>query len=123
MAGGDGQLTTGLLTAVRYVKDNRLLPRGFDKRSASNDIAVRGEAEADADFLGGGDKVRYSVPVGAAEAPFVVEAELWYQPIAYRWAMNLKRYEAAEPSRFVRYYEETAAGSGVVLSRATVSSR
>jgi mono/diheme cytochrome c family protein len=123
MAGSDGQLTTGLLTAVRYVKDNRLLPQGFDKGTASSDIAVRGEAEADADFLGGGDKVRYSVPVAAAQGPFVVEAELWYQPIAYRWAMNLKRYEAAEPSRFVRYYEETAAGSAVPLSRATASSR
>jgi hypothetical protein len=123
MSGSDGQLTTGLLTAVRYVKDNRLLPPGFDKRTASSEIAVRGEAEADADFLGGGDKVRYSVPVVAAQGPFVVEAEVWYQPIAYRWAMNLKRYEAAEPSRFVRYYEETAAGSAVPLSRATASSR
>ena len=46
MAGPSGALTTGLLTAVRYVKDNRLLPRGFDKRTADKDIAVHGEAEA-----------------------------------------------------------------------------
>jgi hypothetical protein len=26
MAGPDGAVTTGLLTAVRFVKDNRLLP-------------------------------------------------------------------------------------------------
>src|SRR5262249_26302154 len=32
-----GHVTTGLLTGVRYLKDNRLLPRGFDKRSADND--------------------------------------------------------------------------------------
>src|SRR5580765_2861329 len=28
MAGADGRLTTGLLTALRYVKDNRVLPHG-----------------------------------------------------------------------------------------------
>src|SRR4030095_12459839 len=30
--------TTGLLMATHYLKDNRLLPRGFDKTSASPDI-------------------------------------------------------------------------------------
>src|SRR5215467_13467370 len=30
-------VTTGLLTAVTYLKDNRLLPRGFDKRTAEPD--------------------------------------------------------------------------------------
>ena len=119
MAAPDGRLTTGLLTAVRYVKDNRLLPRGFDKRTADADIAVHGEAEADPDFSGGSDRIRYSVATGDAQGPFQVEAELWYQPIAYRWAMNLKSYNAAEPQRFVGYYEETAAGSGVMLGRAS----
>jgi hypothetical protein len=56
-----GTPTTGLLTAVRYLKDNRLLPRGFDKASANADVAVQGGAASDADFTGGGDRVRYSV--------------------------------------------------------------
>jgi len=47
-----------------------------------------------------------------------VDAELWYQPIAYRWAMNLKKYDAMEPKRFVSYYEGMASGSGVMLARA-----
>jgi hypothetical protein len=119
MAAPDGRLTTGLLTAVRYAKDNRLLPRGFDKRTADADIAVRGGAETDPDFAGGSDRIRYSVAIGDAPGPFQVEAELWYQPIAYRWAMNLKGYDAAEPQRFVGYYEQTAAGSGVMLVRAS----
>lgn len=123
MVGQDGAPTTGLLTAVRYVKDNRLLPRGFDKRTADTDVAVHGEAEADGDFVGGGDRVRYSVAVADAQGPFRVEAELWYQPIAYRWAMNLKRYDAMEPKRFVGYYEETASGSGVRLAHAAATAR
>jgi hypothetical protein len=121
MVGADGAVTTGLLTALRYVKDNRLLPRGFDKGTAGKDVAVHGEAEGDADFTGGGDQIRYSVALGSAQGPFQVEAELWFQPIAFRWAMNLKKYDAMEPKRFVGYYEEMAAGSGVRLARATAT--
>ena len=69
--------------------------------------------------MGGGDTIRYSVAIGGGEAPFQVEAELWYQPIGYRWAMNLKPYDAAEPKRFVGYYEAMASGSAVMLVRTT----
>jgi hypothetical protein len=121
MVGADGAVTTGLLTALRYVKDNRLLPHGFDKRTADKDVAVRGDAEGDADFSGGGDRIRYAVAVGDAPGPYQVTAELWYQPIAYRWAMNLKKYDAMEPRRFVGYYEEMASGSGVMLAHASAA--
>jgi hypothetical protein len=121
MAGQDGTPTTGLLTALRYVKDNRLLPHGFDKRTAAAEVAVHGAAEGDADFLGGGDRIRYSVGLGNAQGPFRVEAELWYQPIAYRWATNLKKYDAMEPVRFVGYYETMAPGSGVMLAHAAAA--
>jgi hypothetical protein len=121
MVGADGAVTTGLLTAVRYVKDNRLLPRGFDKRTADTEVAVHGDAEGDEDFAGGGDRVRYSVEIGDRQGPLRVDAELWFQPIAYRWAMNLKKYDAAEPKRFVGYYEQTASGSGVTLARASAT--
>jgi hypothetical protein len=121
MVGANGMPTTGLLTALRYVKDNRLLPRGFDKRTADAEIAVHGEAEGDPDFTAGGDRIRYAVAVGAAQGPFQIEAELWYQPIAFRWAMNLKPYDAAEPKRFVGYYESMASGSGVMLAHASAT--
>jgi hypothetical protein len=119
MAGPSGALTTGLLTAVRYVKDNRLLPRGFDKRTADKDVAVHGEALQDADFAGGVDRIRYSVAVGDAQGPFQVDAELWYQPIAHRWAANLKPYDAFEPRRFTGYYDSMSSSSGIVLARAS----
>jgi hypothetical protein len=119
MADSAGRVTTGLLTALRFIKDDRLLPRGFDKRTADQDVAVYGKAETDPDFVGGGDTIRYSVAVSGSEAPFQVEAELWYQPIGYRWAMNLKPYDATEPKRFVGYYEAMAPGSAVMLVRTT----
>ena len=42
MVGENDVVTTGLLTGVRYVKDNRLLPRGFDSATAAWEVAVAG---------------------------------------------------------------------------------
>jgi len=114
-----GKLTTGLLSAVRYVKDNRLLPRGFRKQDADAEIAVLGAAAQDQDFTGGGDKIRYSMNIANAQGPFQVDAELMFQPIGYRWANNLKPYNAEESKRFVGYYESMASGSAVIITHAT----
>jgi hypothetical protein len=115
MADNRGQVTTGLLSAVRYVKDNRLLPRGFEKEDAPEDIAVRGMAAEDVDFDSQGDSILYSVAVDESGRPFSVEAALRYQPVAYRWARNLSAYEAAETDRFVRYYGQMAQESDAAL--------
>jgi len=116
-----GHVTTGLAAAVGYLKDSRLLPAGFDKQTADKDIAVVGDAMADPNFTEGGDVVRYSVSLGDAAGPFHVEAELWYQPIGFRWAHNLAPYDAAEPKRFVQYYDSLAGSSAVILAHAEAS--
>ena len=112
-----GGVTTGLLSATQYLKDNRLLPRGFDKTTAAAEIGVYGEARADADFVGGGDRVHYRIPASAS-GPLTFEVELRYQSIAYRWAQNLERYDAPEPKRFLSYYSATADGSSVLVATA-----
>jgi len=117
MADSSGMVTTGLLHAVRYAKDNRLLPLGFDKKTAGADVAVTGAALNDADFSGGSDRIRYSIDPGNAQGPFRISAELCYQPIGYRWAENLKSYDADEPRRFTGYYEAASADSMVVLAQ------
>lgn len=57
----NGDVTTALLSGVGYAKDNRLLPRGFDKRTAEPDIAVYGGAAQDPAFTDAGHRVRYSI--------------------------------------------------------------
>jgi nitrate/TMAO reductase-like tetraheme cytochrome c subunit len=114
----NGKVTTGLLHAVGYLKDNRVLPHGFDKATADNDISVKGGAADDPEFNDKGSTVRYVVSTGGATGPLKVEAELWYQPIGFRWAHNLAPYKASEPQRMVRYYEAAAGKSAVVLARA-----
>ena len=117
-----GAVTTGLLHGFRYVKDNRLLPRGFDKATADKDVAVHGEAAADADFTGSGDRIRYVVDVGSAQGPFEVQAELCYQSIGYRWAQNSRR-DTAEGARFIGYYNSMASASSAVLARTAATVR
>ena len=115
----EGRVTTGLLAAVAYLKDNRILPAGFDKTTAEKDIAVRGDAADDPNFVAGGATVRYSVPTGSGEGPFHVEAELCYQPIGFRWAHNLEAYQnAAEPHRFVSYYDSMSSSTATILAHA-----
>jgi hypothetical protein len=118
-----GRVTTGLAAAVGYLKDNRLLPSGFQKQTADADIAVVGDAADDPNFTAAGNLVQYSIELGDAQGPFQVEAELWYQPIGFRWALNLGPYQSAETRRFVSYYESMSSSSATVLSRAAASSR
>ena len=111
--------TTGLLTATQYLKDNRLLPRGFDKATADAAVAVAGAARQDPDFTGNGDVVHYSVPVPATGGPLTVDVELLYQPIGFRWAHNLEKYDAPEPKRFVTYFNAMSSSSWVVVAKAS----
>jgi hypothetical protein len=113
----DGHVTTGLAAAVGYLKDNRLLPAGFQKQTADEDIAVVGDAADDPNFNDLGDSVHYSVAMGNAQGPFQVEAELWYQPIGFRWAHNLASYDAPETKRIVGYYDSMPQATAIVLAR------
>jgi hypothetical protein len=122
MVDGDGAVTTGLLSGARYIKDNRLLPRGFDKTTAETAVAVHGAALSDPDFTGGTDRVRFSVDVGQGAGPFEIDVALRFQTISYRWAENLKPYDSFETRRFVSYYESMSAVSSEVLVRAQATS-
>jgi hypothetical protein len=118
----EGHVTTGLLTAVGYLKDNRLLPAGFNKASADKDIQVVGDAAQDPNFTDKGDTVRYSVPAGTSAGPFHIDAELWYEPIGFRWAHNMAQYPAHEPQRMVKYYESLSPSAAIVLGKANANS-
>jgi hypothetical protein len=116
----ENRLTTTLLRAKEYLKDNRLLPSGFEQGAPYEDIAVHGGAREDEDFQGGGDEIQYVADVGSAEGPFVVTVEILYQSIGYRWAENLRLQDGSEIERFLGYYDSIP-NLPVVVARATVS--
>lgn len=101
MGDPNGQVTTTLLRAQNYLKDNRLLPIGFDKATADPVIAVYGEASVDEDFRGGGDQIIYQIP--AAPGAYTIEVELLYQSIGYRWSERFRGEENPEGSEYYEY--------------------
>lgn len=119
MADIKGNVTTGLIEATEFIKDNRILPMGFNKATASEDIMVQGRAGNDRDFSGAKDTVHYHVQIDRNQGPFTIQAELMYQPIAFRWAHNLKEEKGTEIDRFVSYYEDMARQSWIVLAQET----
>ncbi|MBN1308657.1 MAG: hypothetical protein JXA18_12105 [Chitinispirillaceae bacterium] len=115
MAAPDSSVTTGLLNAASYLKDNRILPLGFTKATVPPDVAVRGSAAVDPDFEGGHDRIVYRFPKGKNEGALTITVELWYQPIGYRWANNLTSLSAFEPERFIAMYRDMDGRETAVL--------
>ncbi|MFO1247345.1 MAG: hypothetical protein U1E93_03785 [Alphaproteobacteria bacterium] len=71
-----GRVTTGLLYGSHYLKDNRILPKGFDKKNADPQIAVVGPARDDPRFIGGSAAITYSV----AAPRITLRAPTGYRP-------------------------------------------
>ncbi len=88
MADTDGNVTHTLLRAASYVKDNRLLPAGFDPATAPADIAVHGQAATDDDFIAGSDTVTYRIQLPPADGYFI-EARLRYQTLSFGHLQDL----------------------------------
>lgn len=113
-----GQVTTTLLRGKAYLKDNRLLPAGFDKLTAPGEIAVIGEAMSDEDFTAGGDTVRYRINLSGAQGPFSLEVELLYQSISFRWAEKFHSEYNPEGREFYAYAAGTPNLPVVIASAA-----
>jgi len=106
MQNSDGEVTYTLLRAAAYVKDNRMLPSGFKKRKAGDDIAVRGKAGKDKNFVGGSDQITYRIDVGGFSAPVSVSAKLHFQTVSFRFVKDLGNDNTAQIRKFLRYYKK-----------------
>jgi len=118
MTDSGGAVTYTLLHAADYAKDNRLLPRGFDKRRVAPDVAVKGNAVTDGDFIGGEDRILYEIVTAGHKAPFILSARFLYQSLSNSFARDLFRDGTGEEKRFQTYYN-AASGEPVVITRLT----
>lgn len=90
MGDSDSNVTYTLLRGARYLKDNRLTPKGFNKFAVPSDVAVRGQAFDDGNFNLGSDEVTYRIPVAVA-GNLNVSVSLNYQTIAHGFLQDLYR--------------------------------
>ncbi len=108
MALPDGTPTWRLLRGAQYVKDNRLLPEGWDPtHEHAARAGPRGAAASDADFVGGRDDVRYRVAAPAAAGPYRVEVALRYQVLKTRYLVELYAVDTREVASFRRMMDAT----------------
>lgn len=83
-----GEVTYSLLRGKEYLKDNRILPPGFNKAGAPADVRVVGAALSDNNFIGGGDQISYQIG-GLPPGNYTVKAELVYQTLSHAYAEDL----------------------------------
>ncbi len=83
-----GQVTYTLLHGKEYLKDNRILPEGFNKTTAPNDVKVVGDALTDPNFIAGSDQVTYRI-AGLSSGQYTIKAEIIYQTLAYGFSNHL----------------------------------
>ncbi len=100
-------ITYTLLRAKSYLKDNRLLPKGFDKQIAGKNIQVRGVAAIDNNFIGGQDSIHFSIG-GLSGNGYQIEAELVYQTLGYAFAQDLFQDNSLETGRFKQMFNASA---------------
>ena len=120
MGNTDGEVTYTLLRSARYLKDNRLLPRGFDKSDADAllDVSVNGAARQDDDFIAGEDRITYQVAVGGGNY-YNVTAELIYQPLAHGFVADLyNNLDVKEVAQFKVMYDRESLKSELIASAA-----
>jgi hypothetical protein len=116
MGNDQGEVTYTLLRGKEYLKDNRILPPGFNKASAPADVRVAGAAASDSNFIGGSDQISYQIgglPVGN----YTVKAELVYQTLSHAYAEDLFSDTATpEVVDFKTMFDASSQKSSVIAS-------
>lgn len=103
MGDANNNPTFTLLRGATYVKDNRLLPRGW-KNDHPDAKATRPYGIGnDPNFSPGTDQITYRIPL-KKQGRYTIEAELLYQTITPRHANELFQYDTPEVAAFGKMY-------------------
>jgi len=116
MVNTDNKVNYTLLRAASYVKDNRIVPTGFDKNLVPGDVRVAGAALTDGNFNSGNDILTYRIDVGVA-SPVSFSAELKYQSLAYGFVKDLfQDRNNPEVAKFEALYKNVRIRSEIISS-------
>ncbi len=116
MANASGEITTKVMGATEYLKDNRIMPAGQYKFGAVEAIQPRGNAVGDEDFQGGVDEIQYAIDLREETGPFTVTVEVLYQSIAHPWVEAMRGIGSDEVEKFLKFYDSVPNAPVVVAS-------
>lgn len=123
MGDTSGKQTHTLLRAAQYLKDNRLLPDGFNKHNVASEIGVYGRALTDDNFQGGSDRINYHIALQNHSGPFQVSATLYYTTVSYNFIQDLFLDDHLEKVAKLRYYWSRTDKSPVPVSTTSATVR
>jgi hypothetical protein len=103
MANTDGQPTFYLLHGAKFLKDNRLLPTGWQSDHADGPATAPAGIADDANFRDGSDQIVYQVPLPGS-GPYRIEVGLYFQSVSPRHAAELFTHDTPEVTTFHRLY-------------------
>jgi len=84
----NGNVTTTLRRGAVHLKDNRLLPKGFDRNHPNYDtVEVAGLADQDPDYQNGNgwDEIEYRVPLNGWTDSLQISVRVYYQTVRPGW--------------------------------------
>lgn len=96
-----GNFTASLVRAAGYLKDNRILPRGFSRERSMLEGIDPGSltsvgVEQDPNFGPGSDKVFYQMDLSDAGGPFRLIVEVYYQGIKPKHLKGMDKSNSGE---------------------------
>jgi len=108
----DGSPTFTLLRAAEHLKDNRLLPKGWNPNHPDAEhTGVHGAASQDESFMDGEDTVSYEFVAPTIDGPYRIQADFLYQTLSPRFAAELFSHSTSEIEAFKRYYKASGSPS------------
>lgn len=97
----DGKMTFSLLDAATFLKDNRILPHGWDENHPDAENMGSAAVDGDDDFGAGQDVVHYRLPL---EFPLpkgtVIRTTAFYQVVKPRYVDELREIVTPETAAF-----------------------
>lgn len=107
MRDAEGRPTPYLTVARGWLKDNRLLPLGYNSRGPDSHYTNPVGVEGDEDFVGGGDVTRYELPLpeGLELTGATLQVRLVYQTLGARFMRGLFQSDTAEVAAFKTMYQ------------------
>jgi hypothetical protein len=115
MRNAQGKPTQALTLSKGWLKDNRILPRGYSL--SHPDVAYTRPVGVDGDesFIGGQDEVTYRVLLPEGVTPASVKVKMVYQTLGARFMRMLFQTEVPEVAAFRTMYERAEVGPTVMF--------